>query len=521
MGQRKLQGRTLAMAAACMAAALAWAPPAAADGCSDLAAMALPQGTITRAELVAPGAFQSPAPPMGPPGAQRGNPFASMPGFCRVAATLTPTPDSDIKIELWMPAENWNGKFIGVGNGVWAGQISYFAMIEPVSRSYAVASTDTGHVGSGMDANFAAGHRERLIDFGYRAVHEMTVNAKEILAAYYGARARLAIWTSCSTGGRQGLMSAYRYPEDYDVISAMAPANPMTDLMVQTLWTGYAPLRTPESRLSPQKLAAVHQAYVRACDLGDGLEDQIVSDPVSCAFDPASAQCEGGDAPDCLTPAQVETMRAIYMGPPDEAARARGLGGFPPGSELQLAALVMAPEPFPVATSYMRVIVFEDLNWDFRSFDYAADSVRARAAGSDILDAPPDGLAPFFARGGKLLLSHGWADGLIPAGFTLAFHERLLQAEGTNRDAVRLFMAPGMAHCGGGLAPSNVDLISVAERWAETGAAPERIIASGAPSSPEAPQQTRPWCAFPLVPRYDGAGDPNDEASFACVRAAP
>jgi feruloyl esterase len=198
-----------------------FASPTAASGkCESLTSLELPDGKITSATLVEAGKF---TPPMGGGPMMGGvEVYKNAPAFCRVTATLAPTSDSDIKVEVWMPSENWNGKLVGVGNGVWAGNIGYSAMAEPLSRGYATAATDTGHVGSGMDAKFAVGHKEKLIDFGYRAIHEMTTNAKSIIKEYYGKEERMSFWVSCSTGGRQGLMEAYRYPEDYDGISAMA-----------------------------------------------------------------------------------------------------------------------------------------------------------------------------------------------------------------------------------------------------------------------------------------------------------
>jgi feruloyl esterase len=282
--------------------------PAAAASCESIASLALPDGKITSATLVAAGTFVPPGKsavgaPSGPA------PFKALPAFCRVTATLAPTPDSDIKIEVWMPAENWNGKLASIGNGIWAGTINYPAMAEPVTLGYAAAATDTGHVGSGMDAKFAVGHPEKLVDFGYRAVHEMTVKAKSVIASYYGRQARLSLWVSCSTGGRQGLMEAYRYPEDYQGISSMAPANPMVGLMIGTLWTGYAALKDDASRLTMPKLTALHKAFIEACDAKDGLKDGIVSDPEHCSFDPGIIQCKDKEGDDCLTAPQVAAMR--------------------------------------------------------------------------------------------------------------------------------------------------------------------------------------------------------------------
>ena len=289
------------------AGAMALAAPAAAADCAGLARMSLPGGRITAAEVVAPGAFQQPAAPGGPPPGVGGGAYRDLPEFCRVRATLTPTSDSDIKSEVWLPASGWNGKYVGIGNGIWAGTISFGELGAALSRGYAVAATDTGHTGNGLTADFAIGHPEKLVDFGHRAVHETAVTAKRAIAAFYGRGPQLSFWNSCSTGGRQGLMAAYRCPEDFDAISAMAPANPMTDLMTQSMWAGWQPQRVAGASVPPPVLAAVHRAAVAQCDRLDGLEDGLIARPEICSFDPGTV--EG------LTPEQVETMRAIYRGP--------------------------------------------------------------------------------------------------------------------------------------------------------------------------------------------------------------
>jgi hypothetical protein len=498
------------------AAALVVGSPALAATCADLAATALPAGKVTSAELVAAGGFQPPANPFGPPPGIVAATFKALPEFCRVRATLTPSADSDIKVEIWLPAKGWNSKFVGIGNGIWAGSISYFELGAPLARGYAVAATDTGHVGNGLTADFAVGHPEKLVDFGYRAVHEMTVAAKQTIAAFYGDKPKISLWNSCSTGGRQGLMEAYRYPDDYDAISAMAPANPMTNLMTQTLWTGFQAVRAPGAGLSVAKLGVLHKAYLAQCDSKDGLKDGIVSDPGACRFDPVVAQCKAGDGADCLTADQVQTMRAIYAGVRDSRSGKPVFAGFPPGSEMQLAALISAPEPFPVATSYMRQLVFADPKWNFRSFDYGADLDRARNYGQPILDAPADGLRPFFARGGKLLLSHGWTDGLIPANNTVAYY-RALAAQVPQKQStaqLRLFMAPGMNHCSGGEGLSAFDTLGVIDRWASENVAPERIVASRAP---DLAPMSRPLCPFPRVARYSGKGSTDQAENFICA----
>jgi feruloyl esterase len=495
---------------------LIFVAPAGAASCDSLASFVIPAGKITSAALVAAGAFIPPGGGglmMGGPGALAV--FKTAPAFCRVTATLTPTPDSDIKIEVWMPAENWNGKLVGVGNGVWAGSISYSALAEPLSRGYATVATDTGHVGSGMDAKFAVGHKEKLIDFGYRAVHEMTVKAKAILAEYYGRKERLALWVSCSTGGRQGLMEAYRYPEDYNGISSMAPANPMVGLMIDTLWTGYAVLKDDARRLTPAKMMAVHKAFISQCDERDGLKDGIVGDPEQCRFDPGTLQCKEGDGSDCLTAPQVAALRDIYGGVRNPRTGELVFSGFPPGSEQQLSMMIGGKEPFPVATSYFRDIVFDNPQWNYKSYDYDKDLPASFKAGSEILDVPSDGFARFIKDGGKLLLSHGWSDGLIPATNTASFYRAMTAQMDSKKasDSVRLFMIPGMGHCGGGDAPTGTDMLSVIDRWVETGKAPDRIIASNPPNQK---QMSRPICPYPQIARYKGSGSTEDAADFEC-----
>ena len=496
--------------------ALLAASPAAAAECADLSSLALPDGKVTSASVVAAGAFQPPAGAGGPPGVAAGR-YANLPAFCRVQATLTPSSDSDIKSEVWMPTSGWNGKYVGIGNGIWAGTISYGELGAALARGYAVAATDTGHTGNGLTAEFAVGHPEKLVDFGHRAVHETAVTAKRAIEAFYGRAPSHSLWNSCSTGGRQGLMAAYRYPEDYDAISAMAPANPMTDLMTQSMWAGWQPQRAPGAALSVPQLAAVHRAAVAKCDKDDGLEDGVIGRPDACTFDPGTVSG--------LSSEQAETMRAIYRGPP-------GLPGWPAGSELQLALLTQGQQPFPVALTYFTMLAFADrAGWDWRTFDYTADVQAGRAYGAGILDVPATGLAAFFARGGKLLLSHGWTDGLIPATNALRFHGGLLPTLSPQQAAgqYRLFMVPGMDHCGGGEGASQFDTLGTIDEWATTGIAPERIVATrptavggppGAPPAPPREPMSRPLCPYPQFAQFNGTGDTKEASSFTCVAPA-
>ncbi|MDR0311072.1 MAG: tannase/feruloyl esterase family alpha/beta hydrolase [Acidobacteriota bacterium] len=519
--------RWISIAAACCLIA---AIPAAAASCESLASLKLPDGKITSAAVVAAGAFTPPGaggPLAGGPGGSAV--FKAAPAFCRVAATLTPSPDSDIKIEVWMPVEKWNGKLVGIGNGVWAGSISHSAMAEPLAKGYATVATDAGHTGNGMSGAFAAGHPEKLIDFGYRAVHEMTVKAKTFIEAFYGRKEQRSLWVSCSTGGRQGLMASYRYPDDFDGISSMAPANPMVGLMISTMWANYAATKEADRRLAMPQLMAANRAYIARCDEKDGVKDGIVSDPERCDFDPAGIQCGDGASGDCLTAAQAAALRDIYGYVKNARTGEKIFAGFEPGSEQMLMMLTSGDEPFPVATSYFRDLVFADPKWDFKAFDYDKDIEAARKFGSAIIDVPPDGPVKFLEKGGKLLLSHGWADGLIPARNTIDFYQSLtanLKAEKL-KDSVQLFMMPGVGHCSGGDGPSVVDLLSELDNWVETGKKPERIIAArpampGKPAAktaqpqPAAQPMTRPLCPWPQAAVYKGSGSTDDAANFEC-----
>lgn len=476
----------------------------------------LPHTTITLVAEVPAGAFR-PAGAGGGPGGPPAN-YGALPAFCRVAGTIQPTADSDIRFEVWMPLSGWNGKFVGGGNGVWAGSIAYGDMVAPLARGYATAASDVGHQGSPMDGTFFAGHPQKLTDFGHRAVHETALAAKATISAFYGNAPTRSLYVSCSTGGRIGLMEAYRYPDDYDGISAMAPANPMVPLMVSSLWTGAATMKDAASGIPPPKFAMVQKAALAACDANDGVVDGIITNPPACHFDPGVLECKGVDTADCLTGPQVTALRAIYAGPKNPRTGAQIFPGFSVGSELQVGVLTMGKEPFPVATSFFRGSVFSDPTWDFRNFDYDHDVERAIAYGSDAIDVPPTGLGHYFAGNRKLLLSHGWADGLIPPQSTVNFYQALVNDIGQRRarQDVRLFMVPGMGHCGGGSGPSNVDMLGAIDQWVQTGKAPDQLVASNPPGRPA---RTRPLCAHPKVATYSGHGSTDEAQNFRC--AAP
>ncbi len=490
-------------------AVLVW-PAAAAMPCESLSSLALPEATITAAQSVAAGDFT-------PPGGSAARPIHNLPAFCRVAATLTPSKDSDIKIEVWMPVAGWNGKLQAVGNGGWSGAINYGGLANAVVHGYASASTDTGH--SGDRAQFALGHPEKLIDFGYRSEHEMTVKAKGLIAAFYGSGPRLSYWNGCSSGGKQGLKEAQKYPEDYNGIIAGAPANNWVALLSSDMRNSVALLKDPASRMTAGKLAAVHKAAVAACDAVDGLTDGIIGDPTKCHFDPSILLCQGAETESCLTAAQVAAVKQIYSPLTNPRTHAEIYPGLEPGSEPGWVAFA-GPEPFPISTDYFRYVVHQNPDWDFRTFDASQDvALAAKLDRGDVLKAVDPDLRKFVSHGGKLILYHGWSDNLIAPLNSVHYFESVEAKLGgleKTGESVRLFMAPGMSHCGGGDGPNSFDMLTPMEQWVEQGKAPESVVATHRTGGRV--DRTRPWCPYPQVAEYKGSGSTDDAANFVCVR---
>jgi len=353
----------LAITITISAAAPTYAGPLAATSgnCESLTSLALPGVKITAAQTVAAGAFSV-------TGAARPNPvFKQLPEFCRVAATLAPSSDSHIEMELWLPAQNWNGKFLAVGNGGWAGNIVINDIATGLSKGYAAASNDTGHQDAG--AEFAT-HPEKVIDFGYRAMHEMTVRSKAIVQALYHRAPQLSYYQGCSTGGRQGLMEAQRYPDDFDAIVVGAPVNNQVRLNVSQTALQVEMLKDPSRIVPPNKVTLFANAVMTACDANDGVKDNIISDPHACKFDPGTLMCKAGDAADCLTAPQVASARQLYS--PVKSKKGETVyPGRMPGVEAGWAARIpTAGTPMnPLWGDMPRYVGHRDANWDVMSFD--------------------------------------------------------------------------------------------------------------------------------------------------------
>lgn len=375
---------------------------------------------------------------------ETGTKVTGLSSFCRVAAVLTPTPDSEIRIEVWLPSSRWNGKFLAVGSGGWGGSIAYDAMAEALRRGYATSATDDGHVGP--SASFIVGHPEKLIDFAYRAEHEMTVEAKELIKAFYGSSPKYSYWNGCSGGGREGLLQAYRYPDEFDGIIAGDPANIRRNAWA--LWLASKTFKDPQDYIPPLKYPMIHHAVLEACDAQDGLKDGLIENPAVCHPDFKSLMCKAGDASDCLTPRQVHTAQTIISSAKDSSGKEL----FPrlePGTELRWNRLAGGPVPADLFLDEFRYVVYQNDNWDWKTFDLDRDAAKAHAIDRELDELDPN-LAAFAKHGGKLLLYHGWADQQVAPGATVAFYQALLDMNrGGGSDWVRLFMAPGMAHCTG------------------------------------------------------------------------
>jgi feruloyl esterase len=435
-----------------------------------------------------------------------------LPAHCRIAATLKPSADSVIDIEVWMPeGASWNGKFQAVGNGGWAGTISFAAMATAVQEGYATASTDTGHKGG--NALFAIDHPEKLTDFAHRAVHEMVVTAKAVMTKYYNQGPRLSYWNGCSTGGRQGLMAAQKYPEDFDAILAGAPANYQTHLHAWDLAVSTPVLKDPAAAVPAAKLEMVNRAVINACDAKDGVTDGVLNEPLKCSFDVASLACKAGDAENCLTAPQIAAIKRVY----EPVRTSSGQVVFPgkvPGAEYGFNAYIAGQNAPPISVGSFQV-AYNNANWDWRTFDLNKDlPVVDQKVGAIVNAVNPD-LSRFKARGGKVLMYHGWNDTAISPGNAIDYLTSVQKRMGGKQDDfIRLFMAPGMNHCGGGPGPNQVNWMAALERWREDGKAPDRIDA--ARISNNRIDVSRPLCPYPQVAVYNGKGTTNDAGNFSC-----
>jgi hypothetical protein len=526
---------TQTLIAAITVIATASALPTRAANCAALLHTKLPDTNLTVAQLAPAGKFVPPY----------GRPLDKLPAFCRVAGVIRPTNDSYIRFEVWLPVSDWNGKFLSAGNGGFAGSINYSSMAGNLRRGYATAGTDTGHEADFEDASWAFHHPEKVIDFGYRAIHVTSQNAKSLIQAFYTRLPRNSYFDSCSDGGREGLMEAQRFPEDFDGILAGAPANFWTHMLaagIDLMQGVYG--RNPASYISSTKIPALQAAALEACDALDGVKDGIISDPLRCHFDPAVLLCKGDDSRDCLTAPQVAAAKMLYAG----GANARGKQIFPgnmPGAEdgpNGWSQWIIGTSPGKASgavfvENYFRYMVLNDATWNLLTADVdkallAADKETARG-----LNATDPDLRRFQARGGKLILYHGWNDPAVSPQNSINYYESVISDMGKQQaeSFIRLYMVPGMQHCFPGPGPNSFGqaghttakgteygIYDELEQWVENGTAPGEIVATKYVDDDAARgvQMTRPLCPYPQIAKYKGAGNTNDSANFVCAAAA-
>lgn len=512
------------------------------ESCERLARLEIPNANVTMAKAIPAGTF------VGPPQAFTGIDLAAfykkLPAFCRIVAQARPTADSNIAVEVWMPLEGWNRKLQGLGNGGFAGLIDYFELGAAIGKGYAATATDAGHIGSPIDATWALGHPEKIIDFGHRGIHEMTRVAKLAVQQFYSSAPAHSYFAGCSDGGREALMEAQRYPGDYDGILAGAPANYWTGLLSTAVVDTQALTATPASFIPQAKIPAIANAVVAACDEHDNVRDGILNDPRQCKFDPASVQCkQGEDSDKCLTEPQVTALKKIYAGLHDDHGRTIFPGYLPGAEEGEggWGTWITGPAPARSFMAYFGIgyfsnMVYDKKDWDYNSFTLQSGIQTAKVKTASALDAVNPDLAAFRARGGKLILYHGWNDPAIPAINTVNYYEDVVGSQGQTgtESFARLYMMPGVQHCGGGPGPDSfgqsASWMSVdpqhnvriaLENWVEKGTAPGRMIATKSADAnsqnSSTPAMTRPLCPYPQSAKYKGKGDQNSAENFDCV----
>ena len=448
------------------------------------------------------------------------NPQERLPDFCEVRATISPVAGSKVGAVYRLPA-NWNGKVLGIGGGGFAGNLSIAAATNGLSRGYAVIQNDMGHESAAsLDPSFAIKgpgqpNVEGIIDFGHRATHVATDVGKKLTASYYGRAVQHAYWQGCSTGGRQGLAEVQRYPDDYDGVIAGAPV--YTPLVYSNaILRVQAFHKQPGSNLLPAHVPLIQKSVLAACDAKDGVTDGILTDPRACTWDPGQLACTGAASDSCLTPAQVETVRRVYSGVKTKDGKFAAVP-LMRGGETDWVARMVGTREQPrgvnsvLGAPFMSHIVKNDPSYDLMSFDPERDmAALSGGLAAEVHQQNPD-ISKFVGRGGKLLLWHGFNDpGPSPLS-TIAYLDAVNARVPAARDSVRLFLAPGVLHCGGGAGPDRFDALTAMERWVEQGTPPASMIATKA-NQPI----SRPLCPYPQLAKYRGAGDTNDAASFVC-----
>ena len=454
------------------------------------------------------------------------------PAHCRVNGIIAP----EIGFEVNLPAK-WNGRFYMIGNGGHAGQGPDEAgraneRAVALQNGFAFATTNTGHDGQKEPgATFVLSNPQKAIDYAYRAVHMTATTAKRIANEYYAKPVSFSYWNSCSNGGRQGLIEAQRYPEDFDGIVANAPWVDQTGFTIGAMWNQRALADAP---LSAEKLALVAKSVMNKCDAVDGLNDGLIDDPRRCSFDPKKdvPACQAGaDGADCLTEAQATTLSKIYGGVvsngkaffPGFMIGSEAINTTPNGAASGWMNLIVSAKPeakpadFNLAEGTMRYLVFDPpkADYDYKTFDFDRDPALLERWGKLANANNPD-LSAFKKRGGRLIMTYGWADSILQPMMGVHYYEQAVAKNGKDtKDFFRLFMIPGMAHCAGGVGPDQNDAVTAVINWVEKKNAPDSIIASKVVNGQVV--RTRPLCPYPQVARHTGDGSIDDAKNFKCV----
>ena len=504
-----------------------------ARSCESLASLSLPNTTVVSAAENTTGTAVQPSFP----------PATGLPAFCDVQLTVTnPGFKDNINIEVWLPTSTWNGRFQGVGGSAWAARVGLASPlgtpngVPGLKAGYAVADTDAGHPANPLDGSFALLPNGELnwpaiIDFGFLGIHEMTVTAQAVTRAYYGVRPAFSYFNGCSTGGRQALMEAQRFPNDYDGILSGAPAINWTRYVPAELWPQLVMLQAND--FLPQcKFAAANAAAVAACDqLGDGVVDGVIGDVANCHFDPATLV--GTETPcGTITAADAAVIAKIWQGARSTTGRFLWNGLEPGASFGFLANTVTLPSgqmdgaPFFLTTDWIRYFLLRNPGWDwhtstFEQFDRWFQQSVTQFSWVMATDNP--NLHPFAAHGGKVLIWHGLADQLIFPQGTANYYQHvqnMMGGEQRTEQVARLFLAPGVGHCGlGSAGPIPTDPFGALVNWVERQQAPSQLPAAG-PNAVDGQPETRPVCIFPLVAHYRGQGNVHDAANFVCQRTS-
>lgn len=468
--------------------------------------------------------------------------LTNLPPFCRVQGLSKPSTDSSIVFEVWLPQPaNWNARFLSSGEGGFAGTLNYTrngldgGMDELLKRGYATASTDTGHLAA--DTWWAVGHPEKAADYLYRAKHAVTVAAKGVMAAFYGRPPSYSYFSSCSNGGRQGLLEAQRYPDDYDGFVVGAPWNFQSHSNAGFVWNAQA-LSAPGAAIPAAKLPAITAAVLAACDKNDGLLDGVIANPQACQFDPRVLTCQGTETNACLTAPQAAALQKIYDGPKNPRTGEPIFPGFAMGGESGWTGIVRNTDGTGLLNAYFANLVFENPKWDFRAFNFDSDLATADEKIGRVGNAISLDYSAATRKGVKIIQYHGWNDQTLQPAYSPAYYDEVARANGgleATGNFYRLFMVPGMTHCYGGPGATSFggvgqqippvrdaahDVQAALENWVERGTPPAQLTATKFADDAEATRAvrlTRPLCPYPTVPRYKGTGDPNDAASFSCA----